>query len=511
MLNRFIDKTHFIEWETKLDIELVIKTLFDEQVLTPNFRAYDWRSNINSIVFQLKEYLNWLNENDFKTIKLSILFKKTLLDYSKENIKRNYSDILLINWVDEKYSDLINDIIKFKNTKSYLESEIIVTLNNCLYLKDLTVELEIKNDKNIDLLYVKIREISRIFERLNDFIAKEWIFFKNNIINNNDWKINFSNMNIISLLKEIKNNLLLHDLKYNNELYYFLMHLGDFIRIDKVQDINFFKKRIKEEKEIYNWKEFWKIIDGYINILSWFIWETNSLLEKIWEINFLNKINENNIIYFNVSIRDFIPALISRIEIFWKDSEKNEFINKFSKKKNFKSWLAIIFLFISILLFWFVICQNFNLYKEKSQIFLECKNITIKNKTYCNKILLTPAQFISEFLSKNIYLFSIEMLSIILAFYFLWLFKTYRKVVELYDSHILLIESDFYYKNDQDLITWDEKTFELRKENTQKIHNLPEKAFLMLHWKESINENVPSLKLIDKFSEFLEIIIKKIK
>lgn len=508
------DKTHFTQWESNiLDVELVIKTLFDEQIIKPSFKAYDWRSNINLIVSNLKEYINWSNEDDYKTIKLSISIKKPLLDYSKDINKRNYSNILLKNWIKPKYKDLINNIINFNNIKSYLENEIINTLNSSLYLKDLKINLNFEYEKHIDLLYEEINEKSRFFDRLNDFMRHEWDRFfinKNLNYNKDDFLKNKMTQDFVSVLNEIKeyfkeDN---ENILDNEELYRFMRHFEKYFYM-------FDKENRKYNRDIihkkHNSKSYLKLIDSYIEKINDLIKNLNDSLWEIKNPDFYSKIKENKIIQFDISARDFIPSFISRIEIFWKDTEKNEFIKKFSDKKNWKMWLSILFLVISILLFSFVINENWNLYKEKSKLFTDCKIIDDKNKELCNSIYLTPSKFFSEFISKNIYLFSIELLSLILAFYFLWLFKTYRKVVELYDSHILLIESDFYYKNDQDLITWDEKSFELRKENTQKIHNLPEKTFSILHWKENIKENLPSIQFLDKLWEFLDIIIKKIK
>lgn len=508
------EKTHFTQWESNvLNIELIIKTLFDEQILKPSFKAYDWRSNINLIVSNLKEYLNWLKEDDYKIIKLSILIKKPILDYSKDINRRNYSTILLRNWINNKYKDLINDIISFNNIKFYLENEIINTLNSSLYLKDLKINLDFEYYKQVDVLYEEINEKYRFFERLNNFMRHEWdrfFFIKNLYYNKDEFIKNKITQSFSSVLKNIRefinqDNI---DIIDNDELSHFLKHLEEsFYMFDKNNRHNRKGKNIEK----INKSNYLTIIDSYIEKLNNLINTLNNDLWKIKNLDFYSKIKENKIIQFNISARDFIPAFISRIEIFWKDTEKNEFIKKFSDKKNWKMWLSILFLIISISLFSFVIIENWKLYQEKSGLFNECKIIDEKNEELCNTIYLTPSEFFSEFISKNIYLFSIQLLSLILAFYFLWLFKTYRKVVELYDSHILLIESDFYYKNDQDLITWDEKSFELRKENTQKIHNLPEKTFSILHWKESIKQSLPSNQFLDKLWELIEIITQKIK
>ena len=102
------------------------------------------------------------------------------------------------------------------------------------------------------------------------------------------------------------------------------------------------------------------------------------------------------------------------------------------------------------------------------------------------------------FLWGYIYIFSIETVLFILAFHFLWLFKVYKKVIELYDSHILLIESDDYYKNDTYFMSSNsEKILEMRKENAQKIHDLPWKIFDIFNWKDSFSSELPVWKALD--------------
>ena len=68
------------------------------------------------------------------------------------------------------------------------------------------------------------------------------------------------------------------------------------------------------------------------------------------------------------------------------------------------------------------------------------------------------------------------------------------------DSHISLIKSDFHYRNDIQLHwAWEESLFELRKENTQKIHSLSDKV-IGLFWNK-LDINTPtemSIKIIEK-------------
>ena len=69
--------------------------------------------------------------------------------------------------------------------------------------------------------------------------------------------------------------------------------------------------------------------------------------------------------------------------------------------------------------------------------------------------------------------------------------RTYFQITEVYDAHVLLIESDDYYLKDKQLDKLIQKSdtkdkelchqlFKLRAENIQRIHALPEKILGIL-------------------------------
>lgn len=228
-----------------------------------------------------------------------------------------------------------------------------------------------------------------------------------------------------------------------------------------------------------------------INIINWLdLNHLNSELDKVIK-GFKKKkwINTEISLY----LKDFLSSFISRIDIFKNIIWKDDLIKKFETRKKSKNKSSWWYFWVSIVLF--LVIMSINIYNYFSVV---KKEITID-------------EFIKHFLWQNIYLFFTEILLIILAFYFLSLFKTYRKVVELYDSHILLIESDFYYKNDEHFLWVDSsKLFDMRKENAQKIHLLPEKASEILNWKENITTEMPSWKILEGISNLINSLIEKL-
>lgn len=194
-----------------------------------------------------------------------------------------------------------------------------------------------------------------------------------------------------------------------------------------------------------------------------------------------NKLNNKYIsIDIEFPIYELVNWLIWKISILNGFFQKESFIQKFELRKSKKEKESVKYFWIGIWFFSFIIIWNivmFILNYDKSFWLVE---------------------FWKKFLWKNIYIFSIEIILFILAFYFLWLFKVYKKVIELYDSHILLIESDDYYKNDSYFIGIDsEKILEMRKENAQKIHDLPWKIFDIFNWKDSFTSDLPVWKALD--------------
>jgi hypothetical protein len=288
-------------------------------------------------------------------------------------------------------------------------------------------------------------------------------------------------------------SLLKMDFRNRTEFSYMLDSYETFEWINRKIDLGRLARNrywiLPRGKEDINLKE---VITSLIKDIDNFL---KSIQDKINNINndeiqeLITGLSSNLEIQFSLSIWDFIPSFISRIDIIEEDDKKETFIEKFESKKKIKDRLSLMYLAISSFIFIMIISFNYNLYLD---------NISSDR---------TLDKFILEFLGHNIYLFVLESFLLVIAFYFLWLFKTYSKIVELYDSHILLIESDFYYKDDKGLNTIWIESFNLRKENTQKIHSLPEKTFEMLNWKNEVKTELPILKVLEKIWDTLEKIV----
>jgi len=192
-------------------------------------------------------------------------------------------------------------------------------------------------------------------------------------------------------------------------------------------------------------------------------------------------------------LKDFLKNFIWRIDIFKDIIWKEDLIEKFEERKKIKKRATSLYLLLSISIFTLIIAYNYKLFSD--------------NKWNSESF----TEFYKQFLGENVYLFSIEIILLILAFYFLGLFKSYFKIVELYDSHILLIESDYYYKNDEHF-NWvnSEKLFDMRRENAQKIHSLPERASEILNWKENNLKELPSVKILENIWKILNSLVDKL-
>lgn len=167
--------------------------------------------------------------------------------------------------------------------------------------------------------------------------------------------------------------------------------------------------------------------------------------------------------------------------------KKDEFIEKFKRIRDekkrtgdnfFKLWA--LFIFLVILLNWYFFIKNYGITKDY-------------------------IQFLNSFLWFWIFLLGTELLFIFISTYCFKIYNFYSKLVELYDSHISLIESDFHYQSDPQLSSdvSADLIFQLRKENTQKIHSLPEKAIQLLESKKDFRTGSDFThkiinKLIDK-------------
>lgn len=196
--------------------------------------------------------------------------------------------------------------------------------------------------------------------------------------------------------------------------------------------------------------------------------------------------NKNVLLDIQIYIRDLVKLLLWKISILIWFYTKISFIEKFEERKKEKQEEAKKYFKIWIWIFGIIIVINFLMF-------------------YCNDESYSLVDFWKKFLWKNIYIFSIEIILFILAFYYLWLFKVYKKVIELYDSHILLIESDDYYKNDTYFRSSNsEKILEMRKENAQKIHDLPWKIFDIFNWKDSFSSELPVWKALDIINNLIK-------
>lgn len=224
--------------------------------------------------------------------------------------------------------------------------------------------------------------------------------------------------------------------------------------------------------DIENWIDFRRVRE-WDNISEDTLKKLNNNLDDIlsgWNID----------ISFSIDSNVFIEDLIRKLLPFKGSESKNNFVDKFESRKDKKEkeakkyfrigiWIFTLILIWNLVMFWFNLDKSFWL-----------------------------TEFWKNFLWKNIYIFSVEVILLILAFYFMWLFKVYKKVIELYDSHILLIESDYYYKMDEYFLSIDsEKILEMRKENAQKIHDLPWKIFDIFNWKDSFTSDLPVWKALD--------------
>ena len=200
-------------------------------------------------------------------------------------------------------------------------------------------------------------------------------------------------------------------------------------------------------------------------------------------------------IIISLNKRDFLSAFLSRIDIFKDFVQKEDLVKQFEKRKTSKIQLAHKYFIYSVILFSLIFLLNCFMF-------------------YCSvleNLSLTFFKFLEKFFGQNVFLFTLELLFLFLGLYFLSIYKSFLRIIELYDSHILLIESDFFYKNDDMFQNYEDTAavFEMRKENAQKIHSLPEKTFMLLNGKEKITDETPMVKIIENFLEITKSIIKK--
>lgn len=249
----------------------------------------------------------------------------------------------------------------------------------------------------------------------------------------------------------------------------------------------------KLEKNYKSWKE---ISDFFGNMRLNFSQEEIEKLKK-YDFSEIRQILEEFyeikknwwIINIKLHTNNFLERFIEKINIFKDIFKKDDFVKKFEDRKKIKIEKANNYWRYFKWISWIIIWTNLIL-------------ITIY---WWNE--LSFEQFIKQFFWYKIYIISFELILWFILFYFLWMFKLYNKIVEMYDSHILLIEADFFYKNDEQFQRISDETalFNMRKENTQKIHMLPEKMFAILNNQKIEEENNSKLvfELIDWVKKIL--------
>lgn len=189
----------------------------------------------------------------------------------------------------------------------------------------------------------------------------------------------------------------------------------------------------------------------------------------------------------------FVPSFYQRINIIetWvvRQNELVKLLNSSKTSKQILSnkflWAGIIFLIIILVLNICLYILNFDRY-------------------------LVPYEFVKMFLGHGFYLAIFEIILFSSAIISYMQFRLYSKIVEIYDTYIFIVSSDSSYKDDDQFLPndpeWQRRLFEMRKENTQKIHTLPEKTYSLL-CSSKASDDLPQLKLLEE----LVAIIKKVK
>lgn len=380
----------------------------------------------------------------------------------KEGILPNY--ILPKNWISS-----INDIIQA--LKEELEKDSIRwgNIKLSVYIKDSYLLQEDKEDRLYGLN----------FEYLPDGNEKD-------ILKSILLKIFSLERTIISILED---NLHLRRfmLSRRNNLLAWYAFLKDIIcAVDDMKNSSAYYHSVRDIS-LFEGEKWQKLI---FNLMKLDLQSINEQLDVI-----IRDQDKTWGIIISLNKRDFLSAFLSRIDIFKDFVQKEDLIKQFEKRKTNKIQLAHDYLSWSIIFFSLIFLLNCAMF-------------------YCSaleNLSLTFFNFLEKFFGQNIFLFTLELLFLFLGLYFLSIYKSFLRIIELYDSHILLIESDFFYKNDDMFQNYEDTgaVFEMRKENAQKIHSLPEKTFMLLNGKEKITNEMPMVKIIENFLEITKSIIKK--
>lgn len=384
------------------------------------------------------------------------------LDEWRRNYKLNYSAIVqefIDKWILDKSfsqkagSPKFKDIFVFLNNNrdKFVDEEIIL---------DIELDNEILNDDFFN---------ARLLDRIQ--LNLEWISNEKND-ESSEW---FKSMKTIYVI--MKNIDIAIDRAFSARAMVWSRNLYD-IRFDDTALMAFYKavKRIFDGRNISN-----KDLHSMDNLFILDRYDFSHIDKK------LNEIVLSKSIKIQINTKFFITKFLEKIDVFseYKSEEEKsniQFIDKFTATRNQKELLA----------------EKYYRYWMYSIWVLLTINIVLYIYNFWNT--LSFDSFLQRFLWSWVYILFIEILVITIGAYCFKLYNFYSKMVELYDSHIGLIESDLHYKNDEQLINgWDEALFELRKENTQKIHSLPDKALdlLSLKWDMKTSSDF-SIKIIEK-------------
>ncbi len=262
-------------------------------------------------------------------------------------------------------------------------------------------------------------------------------------------------------------------------------------------------RAFSDRRMIWFWKEFFEIVFDDNELMDFYLLIKKNILSRQFDEKIIYKIINrydfkrvlqklesiftSKKIQIHIDTKYFVSKFLEKIDVFSEytskeDDENIAFIDKFKLTRDKKIELAEKYYNLWLKLLSWVIIINLLLYF-----------LNIWNKE-------SFEDFILWFLWNWIFLFIVELILFTIGIYCFKLYNFYSKLVELYDSHIWLIESDLHYKNDEQLINWGiDSVFTLRKENTQKIHNLPDKALNLLNLKTDINTHSDfSIKIIEK-------------
>lgn len=382
----------------------------------------------------------------------------------KEGILPNY--ILSKNWISS-----INDIIQA--LKEELEKDSIrwENIKLSVYIKDRYPLQEDKEDRLYGLNFEYLSQDRDQKDILKSILSKIFSLERSII------SILEDNLHLRRFMLPRRNNLL--------AWYPFLKDLIDIV--DNMKNLNMHHSHSLRDRSLFEGKKWQKLI---FNLMKLDLQSINEQLDVI-----IRDQDKTWGIIISLNKRDFLSAFLSRIDIFKDFVQKEDLIKQFEKRKTSKIQLAHKYLFYSIIFFSLIFLLNCVMF-------------------YCSaleNLSLTFFNFLEKFFGQNIFLFTLELLFLFLGLYFLSIYKSFLRIIELYDSHILLIESDFFYKNDDMFQNYEDTgaVFEMRKENAQKIHSLPEKTFMLLNGKEKITNEMPMVKIIENFLEITKSIIKK--